>query len=752
MDSVNDLIQEAKLRTLWWALCIFAVSYFLTHTSKSMWMNVPMSILFVSGLRILFNKVEFRWKVERPRPRTYLSHLEKKQLSLSDPRLSSLPPPAKWKRKIDSPAVEAAMSDFIDKILKDFVVDLWYSEITPDSEFPEQIRAIIMDVLAEISGRVKEVNLVDLLTRDLVDLVGDHLELFRRNQAVIGVDVMKTLSSEERDERLKFNLLNSKELHPALISPESEYKVLQRLMSAVLATVLRQQEAQSPVIRSIARELLTCLVMQPIMNLASPGYVDHDNIYYIEGLLHSRFKSLLKSYLWVTWLTTDHMTPLSKYFSTYSPCPNNKKITTADDTLLTEIQIIPSITLKYVLHVLKLSTNLVSIQKLSNDCIVNFHNRGGRLGVLEKGMTFIFLRSHMCLLPKKPISFIHLGHPSFEIIEVMFPSLFSGIKIECLQCDICEIAKHNNQKSTFPFYLVRTDVWGSSPIPNVSGARWLVVFVDDCTQKLRSNNGKEYFNQVITLFCQKEGIIHESCFQTLKKNGIGERKNRHLLDQTCFKKMFQKVFGGKLFSQQHILLIEYPLESWDLKVLWMYFPSFCPNLSTSSKLPPKIFGRVSFVHVHGQHRGKLDPRALKGRVLGKIRRFILKHSSFPLLSKILKMNLTKRFALKHLFVLSTLKPENDTRFEKNLVYTRRSKVVLESTHLRDQSISFESNILPTSPNEIEISNLDDDLYVPISLRKETRKCTPKPLYPFSDYLSFHKFSPTCKPKLNLNSH
>ncbi|KAL5162986.1 Sorting nexin-16 [Glycine soja] len=273
MESVNDLIQEAKLRTLWWALCIFVVSYFLTHTSKSMWMNVPMSILFVVGLRILFNRVEFRWKVPQPRLQTYLSHLEKKQLSLNDPRLTSLPPPAKWKRKIDSPAVEAAMSDFIDKILKDFVVDLWYSEITPDKEFPEQIRAIIMDVLAEISGRVKEINLVDLLTRDLVDLIGVHIELFRRNQATIGVDVMKTLSSEERDDRLKFHLLNSKELHPALISPESECKVLQRLMSAVLATVLRQREAQCPVIRSISRELLTCLVMQPIMNLASPGKV-----------------------------------------------------------------------------------------------------------------------------------------------------------------------------------------------------------------------------------------------------------------------------------------------------------------------------------------------------------------------------------------------------------------------------------------------------------------------------------------------
>ncbi|CAI8618363.1 unnamed protein product [Vicia faba] len=281
MESVNDLIQELKLRTLWWFISIFAVSYFLTNTSKSMWMNVPMSILFVCALRVLVNNAEFRWKVPQPRSHTYLSHLEKKQLLLNDPRLSSAPSPVKWKRKIDSPVVEEAMGDFIDKILKDFVVDLWYSEITPDREFPDQIHAIIMDVLAEISARVKEINLVDLLTRDLVDLIGEHLELFRRNQAAIGVDVMKTLSSEERDDRLKFHLLNSKELHPALISPESEYKVLQRLMSALLATVLRQREAHCPVIRSIARELMTCLVMQPIMNLASPVFINE----LIESLL-----------------------------------------------------------------------------------------------------------------------------------------------------------------------------------------------------------------------------------------------------------------------------------------------------------------------------------------------------------------------------------------------------------------------------------------------------------------------------------
>ncbi|XP_023747566.1 uncharacterized protein LOC111895725 isoform X1 [Lactuca sativa] len=280
METLQDLIEEAKLRTVWWAICIFAVTYFLTHTSKSMWMNVPIAILLVSGVHILITEVDFHWKIRKSRRHSYLAHLEKKQLSVNDSRLNTLPPPPKWKRKIDSPVVEAAMEDFTNKILQEFVVDLWYSDITPDKEAPQLIHAIIMDILAEISMRVKDINLVDMLTRDVVDLIGDHLELFRKNQASIGREVMVTLSSEERDERLKHHLMASKELHPALISPESEYKFLKRIMGALLAAVLRPREAQCPLVRCITRELLTCLVMEPVMRFASPGRINE----LIEGI------------------------------------------------------------------------------------------------------------------------------------------------------------------------------------------------------------------------------------------------------------------------------------------------------------------------------------------------------------------------------------------------------------------------------------------------------------------------------------
>jgi len=74
-------------------------------------------------------------------------------------------PVSRWRRKVGSPSVVAAFESFTDNILRDFVVDLWYSDITPDREALELIRGLILHALGELSGRVKEMNLVDLLTR-----------------------------------------------------------------------------------------------------------------------------------------------------------------------------------------------------------------------------------------------------------------------------------------------------------------------------------------------------------------------------------------------------------------------------------------------------------------------------------------------------------------------------------------------------------------------------------------------------------
>lgn len=121
----------------------------------------------------------------------------------------------------------------------------------------------------------------------------------------------------------------------------------------------------------------------------------------------------------------------------------------------------------------------------------------------------------------------------------------------------------SNKRTTVPFSLIHSDIWGPSRVPNILGARWFVSFIDDCTRvswiyllkqksdvsnifpifhtmiqtqfnvgikRLRTDNARDYFNQSLSSYFQKEGIVHESsCVDTPQQNGVAERKNGHLL-------------------------------------------------------------------------------------------------------------------------------------------------------------------------------------------------------------------------------
>lgn len=274
MDKLQDLMEEAKSRAVLYAIFIIVLANFLSLTSNSVLFNIPISILIISVVRYFSLGVEIRRRRVPVLQDSHFSHFRHRQVSHIDPLL--LPPTVskKWKRRIDSPVIAEAVEEFTGNIVQEFISDLWYSSITPDQEFPDQICLLINDVLGEVSQRLKHINLVDLLTRDMVDLIGNHIELYKKNEAYIGVDVMAILSSEERDERLKYYLAASKELHPALVSPEAECKVLQRLMGGVVAIVLKPRDAECPLVRCLARELLAGAVMQPIMNFASPVFIN----------------------------------------------------------------------------------------------------------------------------------------------------------------------------------------------------------------------------------------------------------------------------------------------------------------------------------------------------------------------------------------------------------------------------------------------------------------------------------------------
>ena len=135
-------------------------------------------------------------------------------------------------------------------------------------------------------------------------------------------------------------------------------------------------------------------------------------------------------------------------------------------------------------------------------CVFQEQGSGRRIGLAKEmnglyhlqlfhktsnNLTLSFLSS----LNKDTIWLYHLrlGHPSFRISKVMFPYLFQGSCISEFHCQTCELEKHThvyfpiiNKRSSHPFHLIHSDIWGPSTIPNVSRAHWFVSLIDDCTR------------------------------------------------------------------------------------------------------------------------------------------------------------------------------------------------------------------------------------------------------------------------------
>ena len=84
----------------------------------------------------------------------------------------------------------------------------------------------------------------------------------------------------------------------------------------------------------------------------------------------------------------------------------------------------------------------------------------------------------------KDVIWLHhrrLGHLTFPALQIMYPSLFMGLDVQSLHCEICGYAKHtrvsfpiSNKRSSSPFHLIHSDIWEPLTVPNISGYRWFV--------------------------------------------------------------------------------------------------------------------------------------------------------------------------------------------------------------------------------------------------------------------------------------
>jgi hypothetical protein len=99
-----------------------------------------------------------------------------------------------------------------------------------------------------------------------------------------------------------------------------------------------------------------------------------------------------------------------------------------------------------------------------------------------------------------------------------------------------------------------------------------------------------------------------------QQNGIVERKNRHLLDQAraiFFQNKIPKKNWGEAVLTASYVINHLPSSVFASKSSMEVLSSFYVDVSTYCNLIPRRFWCKSFVYIHSDCRGKLDPRALK---------------------------------------------------------------------------------------------------------------------------------------------
>src|SRR6267154_2345952 len=311
----------------------------------------------------------------------------------------------------------------------------------------------------------------------------------------------------------------------------------------------------------------------------------------------------ISAYSWVAdSATTSHIVNLRTAFKEYTPL-NKKRITGIGNTGIEAlgrgtIEIIThvknkniTVTLNDVLYAPKAVNNLFSISRLDE--------KGGRAKI-DNGQITLFDKNHCVIAEGKRVNRLYLldactknkvsknsstakensaddweiwhkrfGHIGITGLQrLLKANLVDGFNVNeerpFPNCEACIQAKHAHNpfpkhaehRSEIPGELTHTDVWGPSRVTAISGMKYYITFIDDCTRRctvkfmkskdetsekvqgyltylerhweklpkrIRADNGTEYINKNLITWCNQKGIqIESTAPYSPSQNGVAE--------------------------------------------------------------------------------------------------------------------------------------------------------------------------------------------------------------------------------------
>ncbi|KAG8482698.1 hypothetical protein CXB51_024274 [Gossypium anomalum] len=222
--------------------------------------------------------------------------------------------------------------------------------------------------------------------------------------------------------------------------------------------------------------------------------------------------------------------------------------------------------------------------------------------------------------------------------------------------EVCQMGKqarlpfptNTSWRASTKLELVHTDVCGPMRTESLSGNRYFILFIDDCTKycwvyflkhksevvqvfmkfkavveteigckikTIRSDNGTEYTSAQFQALCKDAGIKHQlTNVYTPQQNGVSERKNRSLMVMArclLFEKNLPKTMWAEAVNTAVYIQNRLPTKALAHKTPFEAWFGFKPSLAHI-----KVFGCLCYSQVPAVKRDKLSKRAVSGILTG----------------------------------------------------------------------------------------------------------------------------------------
>ncbi|KAK2613046.1 tRNA (guanine-N(7)-)-methyltransferase (tRNA(m7G46)-methyltransferase) [Conoideocrella luteorostrata] len=173
-----------------------------------------------------------------------------------------------------SPLVAGAVDELLDLILRDFVRS-WYSHISSNPVFPNEVDRTLRLAITNLLEPLRHKDLAEIVTSRLIPILTTHLrDFYDAEKSVRGRKLNRSVTESEELDLAIASKYKDGHLHPAASLHFPDTKMVQQdylrsLAERIVPKILPQKMLTSRPVFVIIREIVSCAVLSPVLQLLS---------------------------------------------------------------------------------------------------------------------------------------------------------------------------------------------------------------------------------------------------------------------------------------------------------------------------------------------------------------------------------------------------------------------------------------------------------------------------------------------------